>query len=77
MNVGALLDHISLKHRGSDLNAAILERTQCASDRICKDSEKFDINLYPLGAKISAEFEPGTVPIRWISEHRTRPKGFR
>ncbi|KAK3708927.1 hypothetical protein LTR37_011257 [Vermiconidia calcicola] len=77
MNVAALLDHISHKHRGSDLNAAILERTRCASDRICKDSEKFDINLYPLGVKTPAEFEPGTVPIRWISEHRTRPKGFR
>ena len=38
------------------MDDVILYRTRCVNDRICKDSEKFDINLFPL-EDVQEDFE--------------------
>lgn len=48
MNITALLNHIGHEHCGQNLSDVILDRTHCVNDRICKDSEPFDINLFPV-----------------------------
>ena len=48
MNSKQYLDHIVLEHRGAKLSSVVLNRTKCVNDRICDDSEEFDINLFPV-----------------------------
>ena len=50
MNLTALLEHISTEHRPSPLSDVVLDRTGCVNNRVCKDGEKFDINLVPFFA---------------------------
>lgn len=49
-NESSYLDHISQEHRlnGNELDDVVLHRTGCVAGRVCKDNEKFDINLLPL-----------------------------
>ena len=47
MNLAMLLEHIGTEHRRHAMSDVILDRTGCVNDRICRDGEKFDINLYP------------------------------
>ena len=42
------LDHVRQEHRGSRLSDVVLWKTGCVNDHICRDEEKFDINLFPL-----------------------------
>lgn len=44
----AYLDHIAREHRGRVLTDVVLYQTKCVNDRVCEDSEDFDINLHPL-----------------------------
>jgi hypothetical protein len=46
------IEHISQEHRGQALSDVILFRTHCVNDRICDDSEDFDINLMPLDRQV-------------------------
>lgn len=62
MNLTALLEHISCEHRGCSLNDVILDRTGCVNGRICKDGEKFDINLYPTNDDHRAELYSPVFP---------------
>lgn len=45
------LEHVSEEHRGRTLGDVVLYRTSCVNDRVCDDSDQFDINLFPLGAE--------------------------
>lgn len=45
-NVNGLLDHISNHHCDEKLSDVILDRTECIQGRVCRDAEKFDINLF-------------------------------
>ena len=47
-NESSYLDHVSQEHRWNELDAVVLHRTRCITDRMCKDTEKFDINFFPL-----------------------------
>ena len=55
MNLAMLLEHISSEHRKHQMSDVILDRTSCVSDRICRDGEKFDINLYPVIHGVEAD----------------------
>lgn len=61
MNLAALLDHINREHRGGRLSDVILDRTHCIDKRVAKDSEKFDINLFPLEEGRSVGYRDSTV----------------
>lgn len=49
-NVNGLLDHISNHHCDERMSEVILDRTDCIQGRVCRDSEKFDVNLFPTAA---------------------------
>lgn len=55
MNLDMLLEHISVEHRTQGMSDVILDRTSCVSDRICRDGEKFDINLFPTIEGVEAD----------------------
>jgi hypothetical protein len=42
------LEHIAQEHRGRLMSDVVLHKTECVNDRICDDSESFDVNLFPL-----------------------------
>ena len=42
------LHHIDQTHRGAELNEIVRYRTGCINNRVCADSEEFDINLFPV-----------------------------
>ena len=42
------LDHCCQEHRGRVLGNVVLYKSGCVNDRVCDDSEEFDINLFPL-----------------------------
>ena len=48
-------DHIVQKHRSSELSQVVLHKTGCINNRICKDEEEFDINLYPTNSTGQAQ----------------------
>jgi hypothetical protein len=55
MNLTMLLEHISVEHRKQPISDVILHETGCINDKIAKDGEKFDINLYPAMPGVEAD----------------------
>lgn len=89
MNLTMLLEHVSVEHRRHAMSDVILDRTSCVNDRICRDGEKFDINLYPPihGVEADAFISPvlgdvrdplwrPTQPVEKYGEATTKPSVF-
>jgi hypothetical protein len=89
MNLQMLLEHINADHRKNPMSDVILDRTSCVADRICRDGEKFDINLYPpmQGVEANAFISPvlgdtrdpfwrPTEPVEKYSETARKPSVF-
>ena len=62
MNLAMLLEHIATDHRRHSMSDVILHQTSCVNDRICRDGEKFDINLYPAIRGVEADAFISSVP---------------
>lgn len=52
------LDHVSKDHRKEMLDEVVLYRTRCINDRVCENSEQFDINLFPARRRQPSEKAP-------------------
>ena len=59
LGVDLYLEHISQQHRGMLLSEVVLYKTRCVNDRVCDDSEEFDINLFPLKLSEQADRQRG------------------
>jgi hypothetical protein len=75
MNLAMLLEHISVEHRKQPISDVILHETGCINDKIAKDGEKFDINLYPAmpGVEVDAFISPVVGDLRDPSMRPVHP----
>ena len=51
----AYLDHVCAEHRGQSFGDVLLYKTGCISDRVARDEEEFDVNLFPLNFEVSRD----------------------
>ena len=68
MNITALLDHISTEHRGNNLSEVVIHRTNCVNNRVCKDTEAFDINLFHVDHDLPTNLQGGRVQSMYPDE---------
>lgn len=73
------LDHVSSAHRSERMSEVILYKTGCINDRVARDTDDFDINLFPKTAADREREElagSGKKGEEWLSDDLMNPGHF-